>query len=183
MARKSATKVKAMKNQNSSKFLKQPELPPIEETFNNIKQVMINTAKVQIQVANRVENMANLRLATYKFWGNMLDEKFISSERVEYFKSLVTMTVSVYEDILDIVKTFELDEFLKEEMKDYFEKLMPKVDDIKNEENLFEATLIADCVKPWGEKMTQLHHQMLDEQAQRKAIEADPDNDIEDYID
>lgn len=171
MTRKSAAKVKAVKGMNSDKFIKQPELPPIEETFENIKQVLINTAEVQIVVAGRIDNLLNLRAAAYKFWGNELDSKFIMTERMRYLKDLQVVTVDVYKDVLDIVKGFELEEFLKEEMKDYFEDLMPKVDDIHNEENLFRASIIADCIRPWGEKMTQLHHQMLDEQAQRQPID------------
>lgn len=171
MTRKSAAKVKAMNNQNSSKFLKHEKLPPIEETFDKIKQVIVNTAEVSVVVAGRVDNLINIRSAAYKFWGNELDAKYISEERMEYFKKLQGMTVGCYEDILDIVKSFELDEFLKEDMKDYFKDLMPKPEDIKTEEDLFEAGLIADIVKPWGEKMTQLHHQMLDERGQRKVAE------------
>ena len=171
MTRKSTSKVKVVKNQNSDKFLKKPELPPIEETFNNIKQMIINTAEVSIVVAGRVNNLLNVRAAAYKFWGNELDAKLTDFQRMDYFKQLQAETVACYENILEIVKEFELDEFLKEDMKDYFEPLMPKSADVKTEEDLFRASLIADVVKPWGEKMTQLHHQMLDEQGQRKVIE------------
>ena len=172
MARKSAAKVKPVKTQNSNKFL-EPELPPIEETFSNVKQIMINTAEVQIQVANRVENLANLRLAAYKFWGNELDAKMLGNERINYFLDLLKLSVSIYEKIFEIVKNFELEEFLKEDMKDYFAEIMPKIENIECEEDLFEATIISDCIRPWGEKMTQLHHQMLDEQGQRKAQESE----------
>lgn len=171
MVRKSAAKAKPIKVNNSSKFLKQQELPPIEETFGNIKQVIINTAEVAIVQAGRIGNLANLREAAYRFWGNELDCKYTMHERMEYFKKLQSMTVGCYEDILDIVKSFELDEFLKEDMKDYFEGITPKVADVETENDLFEATIIMDIIKPWGEKMTQLHHQMLDEQGQRKAME------------
>jgi len=168
MARKSAAQVKTI---NTRKNFKQPELPPIEETFGNIKQVMINTAEVQVVVAGRVENLINLRAAAYKFWGNMLDSEMIMRERMEYYKQLQQKTIEVYKNILDIVKTFELEEFCKEDMKDYFADLMPKADEVTSEKELFEAGLVADCIKPWGEKMSQLHHQMLDEVGQRKAME------------
>lgn len=171
MVRKSASKVKPIKVNNSSKFLKQPELPPIEETFGNIKQVIVNTAEVAVVQAGRIANLANLREAAYRFWGNELDCKYTMHERMEYLKKLQGMTVGCYEDILDIVKSFELEEFLKEDMKDYFDDITPKVADVETENDLFEATIIMDIIKPWGEKMTQLHHQMLDEQGQRKAME------------
>ena len=55
-------------------------------------------------------------------------------------------------------------------MKDYFNDLMPKCEDIQTEEGLFNAFLIAGIVKPWGEKMNQLHYQMLDEKKAREEI-------------
>lgn len=170
MARKSAARVKAMNINNNKDYVKQ-ELPPIEETFDNIKQVIVNTAEVAVIQAGRVKNLTNLRVAAYRFWGDMLDSKYTMVERIKYFKDLQAKTVALYEDILDVVKTFELEEFLKEDMKDYFLTLTPQVIDIETEEDLFEADLMIDIITPWGEKMTQLHHQMLDEQGQRKAME------------
>lgn len=170
MARKSAAKVKPVSNVNSDKFLKKEQLPPIEKTFDNIKQVLVNTAEVQVVVAGRVENLINLRSAAYKFWGNELDSMYTMMDRMMYFKELQGWTVGIYEDILDIVRSFELDEFLREDMKDYFEVIVPKIGDIETENDLFVAGLMTDCIKPWGEKMTQLHHQMLEEQAKRQPV-------------
>ena len=175
MTRKSASKMKPVKAVNSDKFLKQPELPPIEETFDNIKQVMVNTAKVQIDIAGRIDNLMNIRNAAYGFYGSeTLANKFIMTERIDFFKKIQNVTTEYYEKILEVVESFELAEFLEEDMKDYFEPITPKVEDIKNEDDLFMAFLVFDIIKPWGEKMTQLHHQMLDEQDQRKAVEAEP---------
>ena len=46
MARKSAARVKAMKVDNPETVT--PELPPIEETFDNAKQAMVNTIDVAL---------------------------------------------------------------------------------------------------------------------------------------
>lgn len=171
MTRKSTAKTKPIKVVNSSKFLKQQEPPSIEETFDNIKQVIVNTAEVAVVQAGRVSNLANLREAAYRFWGSELDAKLTDFKRMDYFKQLLEVTIACYENILDIVRSFEMDEFLKEDMKDYFADITPKVADVETEENLFEATLIMDIIKPWGEKMTQLHHQMLEECNARRTIE------------
>lgn len=170
MTRKSTSKFKPVKTENSNKFLKS-DLPPIEETFDNAKEVFVRTAEVAVVVAGRVDNLINIRKAAYEFWGNMLDDKYISSQRIEYFKNLQAMTVGCYENILEIVKEFELNEFLKEEMKDYFEKIMPKTNNIYTEEDMFKAYLLSGIIKPWGEKMTALHHQILDEKKAREPIE------------
>ncbi len=174
MVRKSAAKAKVIKTANSDKFLKHEELPPIEETFDNIKQVIVNTAEVSVVVAGRVENMGNLRAAAYKFWGNELDCRYTAHERMEYFKELQAKSIGCYESITEIIRSWTLDEFLKDDMKDYFQDIMPKVEDIETENDLFEAMLLADIIKPWGEKMTQLHHQMLDEQGKRMAVDGEP---------
>ena len=129
MVRKSAAKAKPIKVSNSNKFLKQPELPPIEDTFNNIKQVIVNTAEVAVVQAGRIGNLANLREATYRFWGNEFDAKYTMMDRMRYLKELQAKTVGCYENILDIVKSFELDEFLKEDMKDYFADVTPRVEE------------------------------------------------------
>ena len=56
-------------------------------------------------------------------------------------------------------------------MKDYFDEIIPKVENISNEEELLDAAIVFLTVKPWGEKMTALHHTMLDEKKQREFAE------------
>lgn len=166
MTRKSAASVKAIKNTKE-------ELPPIEETFENMKQVMINTADAAILVANRIDNLINIRRACHEFFGNEFNDKHVYGVRVDYFKEKQELTIEAYKQIADVVRSFELEEFLKEDMKDYFNDLMPKCGAISSEEDLFNAFLIAGIVKPWGEKMNQMHYQMLDEAKMRKPIEED----------
>ena len=174
MARKSAAQLRASKNLNSSKkFEKQriEDLPPIEETFENAKQAFVNTLEVSVQLASRIDNLMNIRDYAYKFWGNRIDEMFLPGEKLGYFKDLMDVSVGTYEKMLDIVKGFELEEFLKDDMKDYFEPLMPDTSTILNEKELCVAGLIFLTIKPYGEKMTSLHHTMVDEKKQREFLE------------
>ena len=170
MTRRSAAKVKAIK---SEKWEKQPELPPLEETFDKMKQGFLMTAETAVVISDRIDNLINIRKAAYEFWGNDFKDEFITRECIQYLKAKQGMITACYENIVDVIKSFELEEFLKEDMKDYFFDLMPKCDDVETEEDLFNAFLVSGVVKPWGEKMTQMHHQMLDEQGQRKAMEED----------
>ena len=152
-------------------FDKEQELPSLEETFENAKQVFINTAEVAVVISDRLDNLVNIRNAVIEFWGkNKLDEH-LTKENISYFKELQKMITDTYAEILNVVKEFELDEFCKDDMKDYFEDLMPTPDEIETESDLFEAWLVASTVKPWGEKMTALHHQILDEMHIRQPIE------------
>lgn len=154
-----------------AKHVKKTDLPPIEETFDNAKQAFVNTAEVAVEISKRIDNLINIRKAAYEFWGSSFDDLFISDQCIKYLKSKLEMTTQTYEDILEIVKSFELEEFLKEEMKDYFSDIMPRVDDVETENDLFNAFLVSGIVKPWGEKMTSLHHTMLDEAKARGIID------------
>ena len=171
MTRKSEAKVKPIRAKGAGAMPVQPELPPIEETFEKAKQAFVNTAEVAVVIANRIDNLLNIRKAYHEFWHADLRDRFIVSESMEFLKAKQAMTVACYEEIAKTVEGFELDEFLKEDMKDYFEYLMPKCEEMESEDDLFDAFLIAGIVKPWGEKMTALHHQMLQEQDARKPID------------
>lgn len=163
MTRKSTARMKP-----SDKFAKAPELPPIEETFDNAKQAFKNTAEVAIVIAGRIDNLINIRKAYEEFWGEKPENRFANP--IDYLKEKQNLTKLCYENIADIVNSFELEEFLREDMKDYFDPIMPKSDDMISSEDLFDAFLLVGIIKPWGEKMTALHHQMLDEQDARKPV-------------
>jgi hypothetical protein len=164
MTRKSAAKVKPVK-------FDKPELPPIEETFENAKQAFITTADVAVELAHRVDNLVNIRKAYYEYYHADISEKGIPRDIIEKLKQWQNMTIECYKSIAKIVHSFELEEFLKDEMKDYFAPLMPVVEGIETDNDLFEAFLIFGIVKPWGEKMNALHHQMLDEKKAREEVE------------
>lgn len=168
MARKSASQAKIKKPE-----FQKPELPPIEETFENAKQAFVNTLEVSIQLAERVDNLLNIRDYVRKFFPDELPYpwKGVMNARLKYCKALMNLSIQTYKDMLEIVKTFELEEFAKEDMKDYFEELMPVVEGINDEDELCTAGLVFLTIKPFGEKMTALHHTILDEVAQRKAME------------
>ena len=164
---KRAASMKAVKSQQVE------DLPTLEETFENAKQAFLNTIEVSITIAKRVDNLLNIRDYTIGFWKqeNGMLNSMIPAEKLEYYKELQKISIAVYEDLYKATKEFELEEFLKDEMKDYYEHIIPKVEEIETEEDLCEAGLIFLTVKPFGEKMTSLHHTMLDEKKQREFVE------------
>lgn len=145
------------------------EMPTLEETWENAKQAFVNTAEVSVELAKRIDNLMNIRDMVYKFWETSDREGYPVTMR--YLKNKMELSVMTYKRILEIVKTFEMEEFLKEDMKDYFEELIPNVDELVAEEDLLDAAIVFLTVKPWGEKMTALHHTMLDEKKQREYLE------------
>lgn len=171
MARKSAAQLKA-KKQTSDLKQKLEDMPSLEETFENAKQAFVNTLEVSVQLAGRIDNLLNIRDYAYKFWDKA--DKCIPTDgrgTLGYCKKLQDLSIQIYKDMLEIVKTFDLKEFKKEDMKDYFEELMPIVEGIEDEDQLCAAGLIFLTIKPFGEKMNALHHTILDEAAQRKFME------------
>ena len=162
MSRKSAASFKPVVTKN------QEDIPTLEETWENAKQAFLNTAEVSVQLAGRIDNLMNIRDMVYKFWDVRHKTEDIT---LEYLKSKQEISIMTYKCILSIVKNFEMEEFLKEDMKDYFEEVIPPVDELEDEEDLLDAAIVFLTVKPWGEKMTALHHTMLDEKKQREFVE------------
>lgn len=162
MSRKSAASFKPVVTKT------QEDIPTLEETWENAKQAFLNTAEVSVELAKRIDNLMNIRDMVYKFWDVRHETEGIT---LEYLKSKQELSIQTYKNILDIVVDFQMDEFLKEDMKDYFDVLIPKVEEIESEEDLIDAAIIFLTVKPWGEKMTALHHTMLDEKKQREFAE------------
>lgn len=163
MSRKSAASFKPIKQEQ-----KVEDLPSLEETWENAKQAFLNTAEVSVELAKRIDNLMNIRDMVYKFWdGRGQDDKIT----VEYLKEKLDLSIETYKNIHDIVIDFEMGEFLKDDMKDYFDILIPKTEEIETEEDLLDAAIIFLTVKPWGEKMTALHRTMLDEKKSREFSE------------
>lgn len=148
------------------------EMPTIEETWENAHNAFISTAEVAHDISKRIDNFMNVRDLAYKFWGAERMAEMKPAARMTYLHKLHGVSVDTYGKIVEVVKTFEMEEFLKDEMRDYFGDIIPKVEDIEDEDALMEASIIFLTVKPWGEKMTALHRTMLDEKGKREFLEA-----------
>lgn len=160
MARKSAAKAKVIKAKGSEEFLKK-KLPPIEETFEYMKQGFCTILETSVELAKRLDNLDNLRSFSFRFWDAPRD--------MAYYKHLQKVSIETYEKLLERAKEFSLEEFSKEDMRDYFEGLYSN--DVDTEEELAEELVKLITVKPFGEKMSALHQQILDEIKQREEIE------------
>jgi len=166
--KKSAARIKPVNN----KVIEKPEFEPLEDIFKTIKDGFVMTAETNIITAKRVDNLASIRDSAYAYWhDDYLGDRYLPGERYKYFIELQQVSVKTYEKIYEIAKTFELEEFLKEDMKDYFEDVVPPVESINSEKELLEALIIFKCVQPYGSKMNQIHQMILDEVNKRKAYE------------
>jgi len=169
MNKKSAASIKPVRN--SSKNVTMPEFKPLEELFDTAKQGFLITIEANVDTSKRVDNLMSVRDVAYRFYGDRFDEIKLPKERIEYFKKLQAITTNTYEMILEAAMDFDLEEFKKKDMKDYFEHIIPETKDIKNEEDLLKSILIFQCVQPYGSKMSQLHQMVREEIEKREAYE------------
>lgn len=163
MAKKSASELKAKKQGFQTK-----ELPPIEETFEKIKGVFTTTLEVSVRLAKRVDNLLNLRDLAFKMLGEDYMWELTEEQRMDLYAWLQDKSVETYEAMLDIAKKWQIADFEMDDMPDYFESLIPKREEIEAELDLLLATVAFLTVKPFGERMTMMHQQMLDEIAMRE---------------
>ena len=168
VAKKSAARVKPI----NKKIIEKPEFEPLEDIFETMKKSFVMTTETNVVTAKRVDNLASLRDSAYAFWGSAyLDDNLLPGDRYRYLMRLRDVSIAAYEKIHEIAKTFELEEFIKGDMKDYFEDVVPSVEDIKDEKGLLEALIIFKCVQPYGSKMLQMHQMLMDEIEKRKVYE------------
>ena len=153
--------------------VKQEETMPVADMFEDAKQGFITVVETNIITAQRIDYLMWVRDKAYKFWGNRLDDMLVMDERLAYLKELQQICIDTYKEVAEIAKTFEYEEFCEEEMKDYFEGLVPSVDSIIAEKQMLEAELIFLCVQPYSSKMNQLHGLIQDELAKRRMNEDD----------
>ena len=159
MTRKSAAKLKVVKDDKK-------ELRPIEEVFEEAKEMFALTVDTQIKLAARVDNLMNIRDFCRKFWGDQYDSKF-NRDELHYLKNMQQVSINTYQKVRDKVDEFELVDFRATELKDYFADIIPASEDIKSLQDLCEAALIFMSVQPYGSKLIQLHQMMQDEFASR----------------
>ena len=159
MARKSAARVKTIKAEKGG-MPQQPELPPIEETFENMKQGFITILEMSVLLAKRADNLANCRDYAIGFWK---DAQYEPTLDIKYFKELQELSIETYDKLLERAKSFDLEEFKKDDMEDYFADIIPSCDDILSEKDLCAAEFVFIIVKPFGEKMSAMHQTILDE--------------------
>lgn len=153
MSKKSAAKVKLAEPKHEER--------PLQELFEESRDIMAAIVDVQVVTAQRVDNLLNIRDYARKFWGG--DRKV----ELGYIKSLQELSVETYRKVAEMFRSFKLEDFTKEEVHDFVGELIPKVEDIETEDELCRAGLVYLSVKPYGEKMLQLHQVTRDEFVKR----------------
>lgn len=160
MARKSAARAKLAPKPE----LAQNDKPPIEAVFNEIKDVFRMTVEANVRTAQRVDNLVAMRQLARDWYGH----DFFPS--IDKLKELQKISVDAYKEILAKVDEFDIEDFKKAEMKDYFEEIVPSIDSISDDDKLLEAHIIYLCVRDYGSKLVQAH-QLFQQEMTSRGIE------------
>lgn len=156
MTRKSATKVKVIKKQEAQQISS-------EELFEEQKALEQTTVNQQIVCAKRVDFSVDIRSSWFEYFG---DRPFITVVR-----SYQNKAVELYESIKKIVDNYKYEDFSNELFEDPFEKLIPTIDDMKDDEELWWGNLTYRMVRPYGEHASALHRQISDMVKQEQPLE------------
>ena len=132
----------------------------MEEVFKEAKDMFAMTVDAQIKNAERVDNLMNIR--------DYLKAYFDETPDILACKVYQGISIDTYKKVREKVDEFSLEDFEKETIKDYFEDILIKPDDIKDDNDLCKAGLVFLSVQPYGNKLVKMHQLMQDEIAKRK---------------
>lgn len=150
---------------------KEPKVPVVD-MFNDAKEVFIMTVETAKLIAERGDNLMNIRDYVLKFYGKeRFESEYIESGRMDVYFDLLDVAIEVYDKIIAIAKDFEYEDFCKEEFDDPFEDLIPKARSFENEADMCVFGIIWLTARPYIDKTFQLHRLIQDELAKRKAEE------------
>lgn len=156
MAKKSAARIQPVKRE---------ELPPIEEVFSEARDMLAMTVDTQAKTATRIDNLMNIRDFVLKYYNWDIPSDV---DLIRYCKTLQELSIETYEAIAEEVRKWTLEQFSGEKLDDLLGDLIPGIHEIENDNDMIVASLKFLSVKPYGEKMIQLHQLIGDEIEKRK---------------
>lgn len=154
MAKKSAASAKVAPKKTEEELWKE-----MESVFDDAKWTFIETVKVQVKAAKRVDNYLNLRELAMKFGHD--------GSEVDFIKKLQEGSVKVYEQVQAIAEAFKFDDFIKETVPDLFEDIMPTTDDIVDNDSQLIAAIAFMSITPYGNNLVQMHNLIMQELERR----------------
>lgn len=124
-----------------------PEID-IEARFNEAVEGMKLICKAQIKNVDRIDSL----VGTYQDlinWDLAADIASVQAAVDEEKKN--------YETALDIIEGLKLGDFKKKEMQDPIAPFIPNRYGITNKQEMYDAFVVFKCLRPYGEKIEQLH--------------------------
>lgn len=152
---------------------KEPQVPVVD-MFNDAKEMFIMTVKTARLIAERGDNLMNIRDYVRNFYGaEQFEHDWNENGRMDVYFDLLDVAIEVYDKIIEIAKGFEYDDFCKEEFDDPFEDLIPKARSLETETDMCVFGIIWLTARPYIDKTFQLHRLVQDELAKRRMNEGE----------
>ena len=152
-----------VKKSAASAKLKAPKVPELTEeekweklkgVFEDAKFTYIETVKVQVKAAQRVDNYLNIR---------ELCEKMGVETSIQRTKDMLTISIQTYEKVQKIAEGFVFEDFIKSTCPDPFEDAMPQVRDIVTDVDEVAAAIKFMSITPYGNNLIQMHNLIMQE--------------------
>ena len=146
---------------------REERMAELQKAFDDMKKISLIIIDTQIKTAKRIDNMSNIRA----YMRDFLDE----TPSMILIRAGVNASIEAYEAVREATEAWTLEEFMKPEIKNYFEHITPSSDDVEDDMALCFAMIKYLSVKPYGEKLVQSHHLIQEEAARLELIEEQPE--------
>lgn len=125
----------------------------IEAKFAEAVEGMKLICKAQIRNVDRIDSL----VGTY----NDLDAWDLDTS-IDAVQKAVDEEKKNYETALEVIEGLKLDDFKKKDMEDPIAPFIPDRFGITNMQEMYDAFTIFRCLRPYGEKIEQLHNLILE---------------------
>jgi len=142
---------------------KKPATASLEEFWKDAHEVYLMGIEAQIVGAKRIDAMLNIRDLVKQFNNEVHPD-------IEVVKDMRNLQIAAFERMLAISKDFKLEDFMKRELQDFYAELMPEAEEISTEAELLPAAVLFLAVRPYGDRLIQLH-KMVQDEIHRRHIE------------
>lgn len=148
MTKKNAASAK-IKAVQPPELTEEEKLEKLRKEFDENKDAFLKTVDTQIVIAERYDNFANL----WELAERVLDEKIEPS----LAKALVEESKNSYQLVRECVEKFAFDDFMGDDLPDYFEGIKPKYEDCEDRLDHLYNIVRYMSVMPYGDKMLQMY--------------------------
>lgn len=148
MTKKSAASAK-IKAVQPPELTEEEKIEKLRKEFDENKNAFLKTVETQIAIAERYDNFTNL----WELAERVLDEKIEPS----LAKDLVEESKNSYQLVHECVQKFAFDDFMGDDLPDYFEDIKPKYEDCGDRLDHLYNIIRYMSVMPYGDKMLQMY--------------------------
>lgn len=155
MARKSAASAKV----KASELTEEEKIKQMQSVFDDAKWTYLETVKVQVKAAKRVDNYLNIR--------DLMIKMGMKDPSVEDIKRMLEVSIGTYEQVLKVAEGMTYEQMTKAACPDIFEDIYPQVDQITDKWSEISCAIRFMSITPYGNNLIQMHNLIMQEMERR----------------